>query len=161
MILCACHIISFHNILLKAPTKTNIELHNTEISINNEEPHFPKDYKENILSLLEKEFTSKTIFIERFDQKRLDLKSLFNHCTISEEKGTKMLKLYNDDNQPYSPLYIQPCFSYDSPQQRIPTIILRLDMNEKWKNISYQGCLLLIEGPSGGFYNIKDLFEQT
>lgn len=161
MILCACHIISFHNILLKAPTKTNIELHNTEISINNEEPHFPKDYKENILSLLEKEFTSKTIFIERFDPKRLDLKSLFNHCTISEEKGTKMLKLYNNDNQAYSPLYIQPCFRYDSPQQRIPTIILRLDMNEKWKNISYQGCLLLIEGPSGGFYNIKDLFEQT
>lgn len=36
-----------------------------------------------------------------------------------------------------------------------------LNMNEKWKNISYQGCLLLIEGPSGGFYNIKDLFEQT
>ena len=72
-----------------------------------------------------------------------------------------MLKLYNDDNQPYIPLYIQPCFSYDSPQQRIPTIILRLDRNEKWKNISYQGCLLLIEGPSGGFYNIKDLFEQT
>lgn len=31
----------------------------------------------------------------------------------------------------------------------------------KMENISYQGCLLLIEGPSGGFYNIKDLFEQT
>lgn len=45
------------------------------------------------MSNSEKEFTSKTIFIERFDQKRLDLKSLFNHCTISEETGTKMLKL--------------------------------------------------------------------
>ncbi len=160
-----CRNIFFHNIHLKAPAKTNIELNHIKIPTNmesiDEEPHFPKDYKENILSLLEKEFTSKTIFIERFDQKRLDLKSLFNHCTISEEKGTKMLKLYNDDNQAYSPLYIQPCFSYDSPQQRIPTIILRLDRNEKWKNISYQGCLLLIEGPSGGFYNIKDLFEQT
>lgn len=165
MILCACHIISFYNINPTDPAKTHIELNHIKIPTNmesiDEEPHFPKDYKENILSLLEKEFTSKTIFIERFDQKRLDLKSLFNHCTISEEKGTKMLKLYTDDNQPYSPLYIQPCFKYDSPQQRIPTIILRLDMDEKWKNISYQGCLLLIEGPSGGFYNIKDLFEQT
>ena len=73
MILCACHIISFHNILLKAPTKTNIELHNTEISINNEEPHFPKDYKENILSLLEKEFTSKTIFIERICSGKIEI----------------------------------------------------------------------------------------
>lgn len=58
-------------------------------------------------------------------------------------------------------LYIQPCFNHDSPQQRIPTIILRLDMDEKWKNIPYQGCLLLIEGSSGGFYNLKNLFEQT
>ncbi len=161
MILYECHIVSFHNILLKAPTKTNIELHNTEVSIDNEEPHFPNDYKENILSLLEKEFTSKTIFIERFDNKRLDLKSLFNHCIISEVNGTKMLKLYNDENQPYCPLYIQPCFNSEDPQKQIPTVVLRLCKNDEWKTITNHDCpLIIVQGKNGEFYKIMSLFPD-
>ena len=70
-----------------------------------------------------------------------------------------MLKLYNDNDQTYTPIYIQPCFNSEDPQKQIPTIVLRLSINEKWKNISFQSCLLLIEGPSGGFYNINNLFS--
>ena len=161
MILCACHIISFHNIRLKASTNAIIKPHNTKIPINNEEPHFPNDYKDNILSLLEKEFTSKTIFIERFDNKRLDLKSLFNHCTISGVNGTKMLKLYNNDNQSYSPLYIQPCFNSEDPQKQIPTIVLRLCKNEGWKIITnHDRPLIIVQGKNGEFYKIMNLFPD-
>lgn len=157
-----CETCIFHNIHLKASTKANVEQKDIVLSSylesNNEELHFPNNYKENILSLLKKEFTLKTIFIENYDHKRLDLKTLFNHCTISEINEVHMLKLYNDNDQPYNPVYIQPCFNNEDPQKQIPTIVLRLDTKEKWKEITYQDCPLIVQGKNGEFYKIMNLF---
>lgn len=159
-----CETCFFHNIHLKASTKANVEQRDIVLSSylksNNEELHFPNNYKENILSLLKKEFTLKTIFIENYDHKRLDLKTLFNHCTISEINEVHMLKLYNDNDQPYNPVYIQPCFNNEDPQKQIPTIVLRLDTKEKWKEITYQDCLLIVQGKNGEFYKIMNLFTD-
>lgn len=159
-----CETCFFHNIHLKASTKANVEQRDIVLSSylksNNEELHFPNNYKENILSLLKKEFTLKTIFIENYDHKRLDLKTLFNHCTISEINEVHMLKLYNDNDQPYNPVYIQPCFNNEDPQKQIPTIVLRLDTKEKWKETTYQDCPLIVQGKNGEFYKIMNLFTD-
>ena len=77
---------------------------------------------------------------------------------ISEINGVKMLELYND--QPYSAVYIQPCFNNEDPQKQIPTIVLRLDTKEKWKEITYQDCLLIVQGKNGEFYKIMNLFTD-
>lgn len=157
-----CKTCFFHNIHLKASTKANVEqrdiVFSTYLESNNEELHFPNNYKENILSLLEKEFTLKTIFIEDYDHKRLNLKTLFNRCIISEINGVKMLELYND--QPYSAVYIQPCFNNEDPQKQIPTIVLRLDTKEKWKETTYQDCPLIVQGKNGELYKIMNLFTD-
>jgi len=159
-----CETCFFHNIRLKASTKANVEQRDivlsTYLESNNEELHFPNNYKENILSLLEKEFTLKTIFIEDYDHKRLNLKTLFNRCIISEVNGVKMLELYNDNDKPYSSVYIQPCFNNEDPQKQIPTIVLRLDTKEKWKEITYQDCPLIVQGKNGEFYKIMNLFTD-
>lgn len=102
----------------------------------------------------------KTIFIEDYDHKRLNLKTLFNRCIISEVNGVKMLELYNDNDQPYSSVYIQPCFNNEDPQKQIPTIVLRLDTKEKWREIIYQDCLLIVQGKKGEFYKIMNLFTD-
>lgn len=159
-----CETCFFHNIHLKTSIKVNVEQRDIVLSSylesNNEEPHFPNNYKENILSLLEKEFILKTIFIENYDHKRLNLKTLFNRCIISEVNEVKMLELYNDNDQPYNPVYIQPCFNSEDPQKQIPTIVVRLDAKEKWKDKTYQDCPLIIQGKNGEFYKIMNLFTD-
>lgn len=114
--------------------------------------------KEKILDYIEKEFKTKNIFIERFQQNPVSLRFFYNECIRCNIGGNVFIKIFNSLINS-APTFIQPCLNEESPQKNIPTVILRIDPLGMWKEWSHKNCLLIKEGKNGEFYNINHLNE--
>ena len=58
-------------------------------------PQLPSDYKEDVIPFLMKEFNTKNIFIERYNNEVIALKPLYNNCERSDIKENVLLKIFN------------------------------------------------------------------
>lgn len=118
------------------------------------------DYKKDVILFLTKEFNTKNIFIERFNNEVIALKPLYNNCKRNDIKGNILLKIFNN-NKVMCPIYIQLCFNNESPIKDMSTIVLRIDLYGKWKESKHQECLLIKEGRNGEFYKIDYLYKKN
>lgn len=139
--------------LEKLPSKNTLYLE--DLFKNESKASLPNKNKEEVLDYIEKEFKTKNIFIERIRESPVSLKFLYNECKKCDIKGYKLTKLFNTLNS-ITPIFIQPCSNIESPLKNIPTIVLRIDSQEMWKEWSHKNCLLIKEGKNGEFYNINN-----
>lgn len=157
--------ICYHNIKThKRENKPEMDLQSTynidALNEINQVPQLPSDYKEDVIPFLMKEFNTKNIFIERYNNVVIALKPLYNNCERSDIKENVLLKIFNN-NKAICPIYIQLCFNNESPIKDMPTIVLRLDLYGKWKESKHQECLLIKEGKNGEFYKIDHLYKNN
>lgn len=169
VILHKCNYIAFYNIK-EISQKTiqkisHIELVNSSSKEEDVLPSHPEytqkkelylsnHYKEEALAFIEKEFNTKNIFIEIYGNKPFGLKSWFDKCEKCNTNKFIAIKLCNQTNK-HEPIYIQLCYNHESPRKDIPTIVLRLDIPERWKEYKYQNYFLIKQGKNGEFYKIK------
>lgn len=139
--------------LEKLPSKSTLYLE--DLFKNESKASLPNKNKEEVLDYIEKEFKTKNIFIERIRESPVSLIFLYNECKKCDIKGYKLTKLFNTLNS-ITPIFIQPCSNIESPLKNIPTIVLRIDSQEMWKEWSHKNCLLIKEGKNGEFYNINN-----